>query len=126
MYAKRSFLRFDGGPIFGDLSETKGKEAISYCKTQHIARVSLQKRETCMRPGSRKAFGLGETLTFFLATVPCVALRRNDDFGSERAFRADETLVSEIDQKVLRSAKLNAMLSANAESIDVIQICDKS
>ena len=53
-------------------------------------------------------------------------MRRNDDFGSERAFRADETLVSEIDQNVLRSAKLNAMLSANAESIDVIQICDKS
>ena len=110
MYATCSFLKLDGGPIFGDLSETTEKEAISYCKTQHIARVMLQKRQLSMSPGSRLTFGLGETLTFFLATVPCVALRRNDDFGSERAFRADETLVSEIDQNVLRSAKLNAML----------------
>ena len=69
VYAKRSFLKFDGGPIFGDLSETTEKEAISYCKTQHIARVRLQKRKTCMRPGSRKAFGLGETLIFFCATI---------------------------------------------------------
>ena len=103
-------MRFDGGPIFGDLSETTEEEAISYCKTQHIARVRLQKRQLCMSPGSRLTFGLGETLTFFRATVPCVAPARNDNFGSERAFRADETLVSEFDQNVLRSAKLNAML----------------
>ena len=115
VYAKRSFLSFDGGPNFDDLSETTEEEAISYCKTQHIARVRLQKRKTCMRPGSRKAFGPGETLTFFWATIPCVVVRRNDDFGSERAFRADETLVSEIDQNVLRSAKLKTMFFSKAE-----------
>ena len=44
-----------------------------------------------------------------------MVVRRNDDFGSERAFRADETLVSEIDQNVLRSAKLKTMFFSKAE-----------
>ena len=47
---------------------------------------------------------------FLFSDDLALVVKRNDDFGSERAFRADETLVSEIDQNVLRSAKLNAML----------------